>query len=303
VDTGSLRVAVTGSSGLIGSAVVAALRDDGHRVVRLVRRGPAASDEIAWDPRAPDGGLHPDELSGVRVVVHLAGAGVADRRWTARYKAEIRDSRVVGTRALVTALTRMSEPPAVLLSGSAIGWYGNTGGQEVTESSPAGTGFLPDLVSDWEAAARGAEAAGIRVVTLRTGLVLTRRGGMLTRLLPLFRFGLGAKLGTGRQVMSWLTLADYPRILRFLLAHPELSGPVNLSTPCPVTNAEFTATLAATLHRPALLRVPTPALRLVLGEVSGDMLSSARVMPAKLLSAGYEFAYPALAGALAAELE
>jgi uncharacterized protein len=303
VDAGSLRVAVTGSSGLIGSAVAAALRDDGHQVVRLVRRGPAASDETAWDPRAPDGGLHPGDLGGVRAVVHLAGAGVADRRWTARYKAEIRDSRVLGTRALVTALTRMSEPPAVLLSGSAIGWYGDTGGQEVTESSPAGTGFLPDLVSGWETAARAAEAAGIRVVTLRSGLVLSRRGGMLARLLPLFRSGLGGKLGTGRQVMSWLTLPEYLRILRFLLAHPELSGPVNLSTPHPVTNAEFTATLAATLHRPALLTVPTPALRLVLGEVTSDLLSSARVMPAKLLSAGYEFAFPALAVALAAELE
>lgn len=302
MDTGTLRVAVTGSTGLIGSAVAAALRDDGHQVVRLVRRAPAAGDEIAWDPRAPDGGLHPDALSGVRVVVHLAGAGVADHRWTTRYKAEIRDSRVAGTRALVTALTRMGEPPAVLLSGSAIGWYGDTGGQEVTESSPAGTGFLPDLVKDWEAAARAAEGAGIRVLTLRTGLVLSRRGGVLARLLPLFRSGLGARLGTGRQVMSWLTLPDYLRILRFLLAHTELSGPVNLSTPCPVTNAEFTATLAATLHRPALLTVPTPALRLVLGEVSSDLLSSARVMPAVLLSAGYEFASPALAGALAAEL-
>jgi uncharacterized protein len=303
VATGSLRVAVTGASGLLGSAVATALRDDGHRVVRLVRRTPAAGDEIAWDPRAPDGGLDPDELSGVQAVVHLAGAGIGDHRWTPQYKVEIRDSRVSGTRALVTALTRMSAPPAVLLSGSAIGWYGDTGGREVTESSPAGTGFLPDLVKDWEAAARAAEQAGIRVVTLRTSPVLSRRGGMLPRLLPLFRLGLGAKLGTGGQVMSWLALADYVRILRFLLARPELSGPVNLSSPAPVTNAEFTATLAAVLHRPALFTVPTPALRLVLGEVSSDLLSSARVMPAKLLSAGYEFACPALTDALSAELE
>jgi uncharacterized protein (TIGR01777 family) len=303
MDAGSLRVAVTGASGLLGSSVAAALRDDGHRVVRLVRRTPAAGDEIAWDPRAPDGGLDSDELSGVDAVVHLAGAGIGDRRWTPQYKAEIRDSRVSGTRALVTALTRMRTPPAVLLSGSAIGWYGDTGGREVTESSPAGTGFLPDLVKDWEAAARAAEQSGIRVVTLRTSPVLSRRGGMLPRLLPLFRFGLGAKLGTGGQVMSWLALADYVGILRFLLARPELSGPVNMSTPAPVTNAEFTAALAAVLHRPALFTVPTPALRLVLGEVSGDLLSSARVIPAKLLSADYEFAFPALTDALSAELE
>jgi uncharacterized protein len=302
MDDGSLRVAVTGASGLLGSAVAAGLRDDGHQVVRLVRRTPAAAEEIAWDPRAPDGGVDPAELSGVQAVVHLAGAGIGDRRWTAQYKAEIRDSRVGGTRALATALTRMSTPPAVLLSGSAIGWYGDTGGREVTESSPAGTGFLPGLVKDWEAAARAAEQAGIRVVTLRTSPVLSRRGGMLPRLLPLFRLGLGAQLGTGRQVMSWLVLADYVRILRFLLARPELSGPVNVSSPYPVTNAEFTATLAAALHRPAMFTVPTPALRLMLGEVSSDLLSSARVIPAKLLSAGYEFACPSLAEALAAEL-
>ena len=298
----TLRVAVTGSSGLLGHAVVTALRDDGHQVVRLVRRAPAAGDEITWDPRAPDGGLSAGELRGVQAVVHLAGAGIGDHRWTARYKAEVRDSRVLGTRALVTALARMSTPPAVLLSGSAIGWYGDTGGREVTESSPAGAGFLPGLVKDWEAAARAAEQAGTRVVTLRTSPVLSSRGGMLPRLLPLFRLGLGARLGTGEQVMSWLALPDYVRILRFLLAHPELSGPVNLSAPAPVTNAEFTATLAAALHRPALLTVPTPALRLMLGELSSDLLSSARVVPAKLLSAGYEFAYPSLAEALAAEL-
>lgn len=298
----SMRVAVTGSTGLIGSAVVTALRADGCQVVRLVRQTPAADDEIAWDPRAAGGVPSPATLDGVQAVVHLAGAGIADRRWTQAYKAEIRDSRVQGTKALVTTLAEMKAPPSVLLSGSAIGWYGDTGGREVDESAPAGTGFLPELVRDWEAAARAAERAGIRVVTLRTGLVLSRRGGVLARLLPLFRLGLGARLGGGAQVMSWIALTELVQIMRFLLSHPEIGGPVNATTPSPVTNREFTSALAAAVHRPAVLTVPTPALRLALGGVSADILSSARVMPARLVSAGYRYQHPELTGALAAEL-
>ncbi|MFI5079513.1 MAG: TIGR01777 family oxidoreductase [Streptosporangiales bacterium] len=297
-----MRIAVTGSTGLIGTALVAALRDGGHRVIRLVRRTPASEDEIAWDPLAPTGGLTPGALDGLDAVVHLAGANVAGRRWTAAYKEEIRASRVRGTRALAGALAAASAPPSVLLSGSAIGWYGDTGGREVDESSPAGSGFLPDVVREWEAAARQAEEAGIRVVTMRSGVVMSRRGGVLARMLPPFRLGLGARLGSGTQVMSWITLADYATIVSFLLARPEITGPVNLTTPHPVTNAEFTSALAAAVHRPGLLFLPEPALRLALGGVSSDILASARVMPRRLEAAGYRFRFPDLPAALAAEL-
>ena len=297
-----MRIAVTGSTGLIGTAVVAALRDGGHRVIRLVRRTPASEDEIAWDPLAPTGGLAPGALDGLDAAVHLAGANVAGRRWTAAYKEEIRASRVRGTRALAGALAAASAPPSVLLSGSAIGWYGDTGGREVDESSPAGSGFLPDVVREWEAAARQAEEAGIRVVTMRSGVVMSRRGGVLARMLPPFRLGLGARLGSGTQVMSWITLADYATIVSFLLARPEITGPVNLTTPHPVTNAEFTSALAAAVHRPGLLFLPEQALKLALGGVSSDILASARVLPRRLEAAGYRFRFPDLPAALAAEL-
>jgi uncharacterized protein (TIGR01777 family) len=298
----ALTIAITGSSGLIGSALVADLRASGHRVIRLVRQTPASDDEIAWDPLASAGGLARGALDGLDAAIHLAGANVAGRRWTPAYKETIRASRVRGTQALVGALGRAGTPPAVLLSGSAIGWYGDTGGREVDESSPAGSGFLPGVVTEWEAAARRAEESGIRVVTMRSGLVMSRRGGVLARLLPPFRLGLGARLGSGSQVMSWITLADYSGIVDFLLAHPEISGPVNLTTPHPVTNAEFTADLAAAVHRPGLLFLPGQALKLALGEVTTDLLSSARVMPRRLEAAGYQFRFPDLAGALAAEL-
>lgn len=299
---GGMRIAVTGSSGLIGSALVTVLRTGGHQVVRLVRQAPASVDEIAWDPRAPAGGLAPGALDGLDAVVHLAGAGVADRRWTAAYKEEIRASRVLGTQALVGALAAAGTPPSVLLSGSAIGWYGDTGGREVDESAPAGSGFLAGVVEQWEAAARKAEQAGIRVVTMRTGIVLSRRGGILAKMLLPFQLGLGARMGPGSQVMSWITLADYAAIVGFLLAHPEISGPVNLTTPNPVTNAEFTSALASAVHRPGLLFVPEPVLKLALGGVSSDILASARVMPRRLEVEGYQFRFPGLPGALASEL-
>jgi uncharacterized protein len=297
-----VRIAVTGSTGLIGTALVAALRDGGHRVIRLVRRTPASDDEIAWDPLAPTGGLPHGALDGLDAAVHLAGANVAGRRWTASYKEEIRASRVRGTRALAGALAAASAPPAVLLSGSAIGWYGDTGGREVDESSPAGSGFLSGVVREWEAATRPAQEAGIRVITMRSGVVMSRRGGVLARMLPPFRLGLGARLGSGHQVMSWITLADYAAIVSFLLAHTEITGPVNLTTPHPVTNAEFTSALAAAVHRPGLLFLPEPALKLALGGVSSDILASARVMPRRLETAGYRFRFPDLPAALAAEL-
>jgi uncharacterized protein len=305
-----VKVAVTGSSGLIGTALVASLRADGHQVIRLVRRAPRASDEVRWDPRAADAGLlasgAPDSsaLDGLGGCVHLAGAGVADRRWTARYKAEIRASRVLGTRALAGALAKLSPPPAVLVAASAIGWYGDTGGRETDESAPAGQSFLARLVRDWEAAAGPASDAGIRVVHTRSGLVLTPRGGILARLLPPARLGLLPRFGSGRQVMSWISLPDEIAAVRFLIDRKDISGPVNLTAPAPVMNSEFTAALHAALGRRDLpwLRVPAPALRLAIGEAAVELLTSVRVLPGRLQEAGYPFRHPVLAQALSAGL-
>jgi uncharacterized protein (TIGR01777 family) len=302
-----VKVAVTGSSGLIGSALVTSLRADGHEVIRLVRRAPHAPDEKRWDPRAADAGLlasGSSALDGLGACVHLAGAGVADHRWTARYKTEVRASRVLGTRALAGALAKLLPPPATLVAASAIGWYGDTGGREVDESAPPGQGFLARLVRDWEAAAEPAADAGIRVVHPRSGLVLTPRGGLLARLLPLARLGLCPGFGSGRQVMSWVSLTDEIAAIKFLLGSTDLSGPVNVTAPAAVTNAEFTAALNAALGRRDLrwLRVPAPLLRLAVGEASVELLGSARVLSGRLQEAGYAFRYPTLPEALSAEL-
>jgi hypothetical protein len=305
-----MKVAITGSSGLVGTALAASLRADGHDVIRLVRRPPRAAGELRWDPRAADAGLLSSgtpglsALDGLGACVHLAGAGVADHRWTARYKAEIRASRIVGTRALAEALAKLGQPPATLIAASAIGWYGDTGGREVDESAPAGQAFLARVVRDWEAAAAPAADAGIRVVHIRSGLVLTPRGGMLARLLPLARLGLCPRFSSGRQVMSWISLSDEIGAIRFLLGREDLSGPVNLTAPAPVTNAEFTAALTAAAGRRDLpwLRVPALALRLAVGEAAVELLTSARVRSRRLQEASYQFRYPALPAALTAEL-
>ncbi len=281
-----MRVIVSGSSGLIGRALCVRLAGAGDEVIRLVRRPAKAAGEMQWNPQAGGGGIDPAALDGADAVVHLAGAPIAAGRWTAARKQEIRDSRIAGTSALASALAALGRPPSVLLSGSAIGYYGDTGGRLVDESSPAGSGFLADLVRDWEAAAGPAEKAGVRVVSLRTGIVLSRHGGVVGRLLPVFRLGLGARIGPGTQVMSWITLTDLVRILCFLLEQGDISGPVNLTAPHPATNAEFTSALAAAVGRKALLGIPAVALQFGLGEVAGELLSSARVMPQRLLEAG-----------------
>ena len=301
-----MKVAVTGSSGLIGTALVADLRSDGHQVIRLVRRSPRSADEVRWDPESADAGLSPkpEVLEGLSACVHLAAAGVASRRWTTRYKAEIRASRVLGTRALVGALAKLDSPPATLLSASAIGWYGDTGGRQVDESAPAGAGFLARLVHDWEAATAPAAQAGIRVVNLRSGLVLTPAGGLLARLLPLARLGLCPRFASGTQAMTWISLSDEIRAIGFLLTRKDISGPVNLTAPMAVTNSEFTTALTAAVRRRDLpwLRVPAPLLRLGLGEASVELLTSTRVAPKRLLEAGYSFRHRTLAEALSAEL-
>jgi uncharacterized protein (TIGR01777 family) len=296
-----MRVAVTGSSGLIGTALAGALRQDGHEVIPLVRRPPGPG-EIRWNPQAAGGGLAPGALDGMDAVVHLSGAPIAGGRWTAARKQKLRASRVQSTQALVTALAEAKSPPQVLLSGSAVGWYGNTGDRAVDETAPAGTGFLADLVRDWELAARPARDAGVRVVNLRSGVVLSRQGGMLGLLTPLFRLGLGARMGPGSQFLSWISLTDHVAAVRFLLGQAGIDGPVNLTAPAPVTNAVFTAALARALHRPALLWVPAPALQLGAGEMSSELLGSTRVLPRRLTEAGFAFRYPAIAAALAAEL-
>jgi uncharacterized protein len=300
-----VKVAITGSSGLIGTALMASLRADGHQVVRLVRRSPRGGDEIQWDPRAADAGDPP--LGGIDACVHLAGAGVGDHRWTARYKAEIRTSRVLATRALATALAAARPAPKVLIAASAIGWYGDTGGAEVTEDAPAGTGFLARVVHDWEAAAGPAAEAGIRVAHVRSGLILGAGGGVLARLALPARFGLLPRFGDGRQVMSWISLTDEIRAIRFLLdgeGADSRSGPFNLTAPNPVTDAELTSALHATLKRPDFrwFAIPAGVLRLALGEMSSELLNSARVLPKRLREAGFEFEYPLIGAALAAEL-
>jgi uncharacterized protein len=307
-----MKVAITGSSGLIGTALTASLQADGHQVVRLVRRPPRGADEIRWDPRADDAGN--PVLTGVSACVHLAGAGVGDHRWTAAYKAEIRSSRVLPTHALATALAGLSPRPESFIVASAIGWYGDTGGAAVTEDAPAGDGFLSRVVADWEAAASPARDAGIRVAYLRSGLVLASGGGMLGRLALPARLGALPRFGDGRQVMSWISLTDEIRAIRFLLDGDGnddddddasgRSGPYNLTAPNPVTNAELTSALLTACRRPSFrwLRVPAPLLKLGLGEMSAELLTNARVLPKRLLDAGFEFDYPTVSAALSSEL-
>jgi len=305
-----MKIAVTGSSGLIGTALVDSLRSEGHQVIRLVRRPPRSADEVRWDPRAADAALITSTpsvagaLEGLDACVHLAGAGVASRRWTSRYKAEIRASRVLGTQALAAALARLDSPPATLVAASAIGWYGDTRGREVDESAPSGDAFLARLVRDWEAAAEPIAAAGIRVVHVRSGLVLTPAGGLLARLLPLARLGLCPRFASGAQAMSWISLSDEIGAIEFLLERKDISGPVNLTAPGPATNSTFTAALAAAVGRRDLRwpRVPGPVLRLGLGEAAIELLTSARVVPKRLLDSGYQFRHPTLPEALSAEL-
>lgn len=290
-------IAITGASGLVGMALARALRAHGARVLRLVRRVPGP-DEVRWDPAA--GTIDAAGLEGVDGVVHLAGEGIASGCWTAARKRRIRDSRVDGTRLLADALAGLSRRPSVLVSASAIGIYGNRGDELLDESSSPGTGFLAEVGRAWEAATAPAAGAGIRVVLPRLGIVLSRDGGALGRLLPLFQLGLGGRLGSGRQWMSWVSLRDVVRIVVTALDRDDLSGPVNAVAPAPVTNAEFTRALAAAVRRPALFHVPAPLLELVLGEMGREaLLASQRVTPGRLLGAGFSFEDPALDGALA----
>jgi uncharacterized protein (TIGR01777 family) len=293
-----MRIAITGSSGLIGTALSDSLRHDGHQVVRLVRRPPGGPDEVEWDPLRQY--VDTAGLVGCDAVVHLAGAGVGDHRWTEAYKRTLRDSRVLGTAAVAEAVASLDTPPPTLLVGTAIGYYGDTGDRITDEDAPAGSGFLAGLCEEWEAAASPAQEAGVRTVFARTGLVVSRRGGAWGRLFPVFRAGLGGRLGDGHNYWSHIALHDHIAALRHLLTAEELSGPVNLTAPEPVTNREATAAMARVLHRPALLPVPAWALRVALGEFAEDVLGSQRVVPARLLQSGFRFAFPKIDDAVRA---
>ena len=298
------RVIQSGASGMLGRAVRQALDTNGIPILQLVRRKPTAEGELEWsptsDPAIPDAG----RLEGAKAAIHLSGANVGAQRWTESYKREMIASRVDSTRRLATALSELRKPPATFVVASAIGIYGDRGNEILDESSPAGTGFLASLCQKWEAAADPAQRAGIRVVHLRFGVVLGPGEGALQQMLPPFKVGLGARIGSGRQWMSWVALEDVVAAVLFALDHRELDGPVNVTAPTPVTNAEFTSALGRQLHRPAFLAVPPFAMKLLFGQMAEEaLLASARVGPRKLMNAGFHFSQPRLDHAIAIALK
>ncbi|MEV0379862.1 TIGR01777 family oxidoreductase [Nonomuraea sp. NPDC050643] len=297
-----MAIIVTGASGLLGSALVEALRGGGQEVVKLVRRQPRADDEAFWQPteQVLDLGV----LEGAEAVVHLAGASIGDRRWNEAYKRELVASRVEGTRLLVNALSELSRPPEVLLSASGMDFYGDTGDRVIDESQGKGRGFLADLCEVWEGEARRAGEAGIRTVQARTAMVLSGKGGALGRMAPIFRIGMGAPLGSGKQFWSWISVDDWVAAAQHVLKNRDMTGPVNFAAPSPVTNAEFTRTLGKALHR-GTMPIPAPAfaLSLGLGEFAREgLLPSHRLEPAKLTDSGFRFTHTRLDEALAAVL-
>lgn len=293
-----MRVLVTGSSGLIGRELVAELGRQGHETTRLVRRPAAGAGEATWDPAA--GIIDAAKLDGHDAAVHLAGAGIGDHKWSDDHKRAVLDSRLQGTGLLARTLAQLTRPPTVLASGSAVGYYGYESDEPMTETSPKGNGFLADVVAAWEDAAAPAQAAGIRTVLVRSGVVLTAKGGALKKQLLPFKLGIGGRLGDGAQWLSWISLEDEVAAIIHLLSTDTTTGPVNVTSPQPVTNKEFTATLAEVLKRPAFMPVPTPALHVLFGkEMTKEMLlGGQKVLPAKLQESGYTFAHPGLEDAL-----
>ena len=289
-----MKIAIAGSSGLIGTQLVASLRADGHEVLRLVRRPATAPAEVTWDPQ--QGSVDIDKLAGIDALVNLAGAGVGDHRWSNKYKQTILDSRVRSTALCADIATQTR--PHVFVSASAIGWYGDTADREVDESTPAGTGFLADVVQAWEAAAQPARDAGLLVVHPRTGLVISSKGGAWGNLLPIFKLGLGGKMGSGKQYWSYISMADEVSALKFLIENDSISGPVNLTAPQPATNFQITKSMGRILRRPTLCAVPALVLKTVLGEFSQEILGSTRVVPSILTQHGYQFIHPTLETAL-----
>lgn len=303
-----MRILISGSTGLVGSAVADVLAHQGHEIIRLIRPGtvlpreqptsPPEPRHVVWNPET---GVLDSRAEGSDVFIHLAGASIAGHRWTQAWKRELRESRVSTTRSLLASLRQFRQPPRIFIAASAIGFYGDRGDEELTESSPAGSDFLARLTADWEAESSRAADFGARVVILRFGIVLARRGGALPRMAFPFRLGLGGKIGSGRQWMSWIALEDIVAIVRFSLETNLLSGVANVVAPTPVQNGDFTATLGRVLHRPAILPAPGFALRIALGEMADSLLlASQRVYPGKLQRLGYRFLYPELQPALAA---
>lgn len=292
-----MNILITGSTGLIGSTLISSFTTGEHRITRLVRSKPRPGmGEVFWNPQ--DGSIEMPGLEGMDAVVHLAGETIAER-WTAEKKARIRDSRVNGTRLLSESLARLAQPPNVVVCASAIGYYGDRGDDVLREDSPPGSGFLAEVCREWEAAAAPAVQQGIRVVHLRIGIVLSPAGGALAKMLPPFRMGVGGRIGSGRQYMSWIAIDDLVGVFHQALTTESLTGPANAVAPNPVTNLEFTSTLGRVLGRPTLFPLPAVAARLAFGEMANDLLlASARVEPAQLLSTGYTFRFPELEGAL-----
>ena len=286
-----MRILVSGASGLIGNALVSHLSKNGHEVIKLVRRKAVGPQEFSWNPASHE--LDIQNLGQIDAVINLSGAGVGDRRWTTNYKREILNSRVDATSTLVSAIGEMTVKPKVLVNASAIGFYGDRGMQTVDETSNKGEGFLADVVEDWEASAMKATSYGVRVVLARTGLVFTNRGGALAKLLPLFKLGLGGKIAGGNQYWSFISLEDEIRAIYFLLEN-EISGPVNLTSPSPATNAEVTNSLGRALKRPTLLAVPGFALHLVLGEFASEITGGVKVLPMVLQKAGFTWNHPTI---------
>jgi uncharacterized protein (TIGR01777 family) len=300
----AVRVAITGSTGLIGSALTRSLLLDGHQVLRLTRGAatPAGdgSESASWDPKG--GTVQPGALEGVDAVVHLAGAGIGDKRWNDAYKKELRDSRVLGTRTIARAVAGLDAQPSVLISSSAVGYYGETGDRVVDESTPPGSDFLAGLCVEWEQAAAPAALAGIRVVHPRTGLVVSDKGGAWGRLFPLFRAGLGGKLGSGDQYWPFISLTDHIGALRFAIENEDVAGPLNFSAPEPLTNSEITKAMGRAMHRPTILAVPEFVLKIAVGEFASGITGSCRAVPAGLLDAGFEFQLPTIEQSLDAVL-
>ena len=291
-----MKIVISGASGLIGTQLVTSLKSSGHEVVQLVRRS-AAAGQIMWDPKS--GKLDPASLEGCDAVIHLSGAGIGDKRWSDAYRKEILDSRTATTLLLANTIASLQRKPSVFLSGSAIGIYGARGDEQLTETSAHGTGFLADVCEQWEAAAKPAIDAGVRTVFLRTGIVLSPKGGALKKLLPLFRLGVGGKFGNGKQWQSWISMDDEVASIIHLLT-TNVSGAVNLTAPQPVTNAEFTKVLARVVKRPAIVPVPTFAPKILLGGELADALlfTGQRVMPQALTASGYVFKHSTLESAL-----
>jgi uncharacterized protein (TIGR01777 family) len=297
-----MKVLVTGATGLVGSELVPFLTGQGHEVFRLTRSAPREARDIVWDPSRHE--IPRGRIDGTDVVVHLAGENIAGQRWNEKFKQELRSSRVDATKLLCETLLKLEKKPKTLLCASAVGFYGDRGTDWLNETSVAGTGFLPDLCRDWEAACKPAQDAGIRVIQMRFGIILSPKGGPLAKMRTPFSMGMGGVVGSGNQYWSWISIDDVVGAIKFFIDQEKLSGPVNVTAPCPVTNYDFTKTLGAVLHRPTMVPMPALAARFAFGEMADALLlASARVMPNRLSESGYRFQYPTLETALKHHLE